>query len=111
MSKNFEQAYKELAQKETPDLWDRIEAGLTEKSAPKKTDISKDIGKDIQKQIVSDKPDEQRKNIVYKNKGICRKIHRDSGSCFVLGSHFTCSCFFEKVRRKVIFRGNDSGRK
>ena len=58
MSKNFEQAYKELAQKETPDLWDRIEAGLTEKSAPKKTDISKDIGKDIQKQIVSDKPDE-----------------------------------------------------
>lgn len=34
MSKNFEQAYKELAQSEIPDLWDRIEAGLKEKSAP-----------------------------------------------------------------------------
>ncbi|MDE6204293.1 MAG: hypothetical protein K2G19_12555, partial [Lachnospiraceae bacterium] len=34
MSKNFEQAYKELAQNEMPDLWDRIEAGLKDKSAP-----------------------------------------------------------------------------
>ncbi len=34
MNKNFEQAYKELAQNEIPDLWDRIEAGLKEKSAP-----------------------------------------------------------------------------
>lgn len=34
MSKDFEQAYKELAQNEIPDLWDRIEAGLKEKSAP-----------------------------------------------------------------------------
>lgn len=36
MSKDFEQAYKELANRETPDLWDRIEAGLSEKSAPEK---------------------------------------------------------------------------
>ena len=34
MNKNFEQAYKRLAQNEIPDLWDRIEAGLKEKSAP-----------------------------------------------------------------------------
>lgn len=34
MSKDFEKAYRELAQTEVPDLWDRIEAGLTEKSAP-----------------------------------------------------------------------------
>lgn len=31
MSKNFEEAYIELAQSEAPDLWDRIEAGLSEK--------------------------------------------------------------------------------
>lgn len=36
MSKDFEQAYKELAQSEIPDLWDRIEAGLSEKSTPEK---------------------------------------------------------------------------
>ena len=36
MSKDFEQAYKELAQIEVPDLWDRIEAGLKEKSTPEK---------------------------------------------------------------------------
>lgn len=36
MSKDFEQAYKELAQSEIPDLWDRIEAGLSEKSTPGK---------------------------------------------------------------------------
>lgn len=36
MSKDFEQAYKELAQSEIPDLWDRIEAGLSEKSTPDK---------------------------------------------------------------------------
>lgn len=34
MSKDFEKEYIELAQNEIPDLWDRIEAGLTEKSAP-----------------------------------------------------------------------------
>lgn len=34
MNKDFEKAYKELAKIEVPDLWDRIEAGLTEKSAP-----------------------------------------------------------------------------
>lgn len=34
MSKDFEKEYIELAQNEIPDLWDRIEAGLNEKSAP-----------------------------------------------------------------------------
>lgn len=47
MSKNFEQAYKELAQIEVPDLWDRIEAGLTSKSAPENSDINLDASKDI----------------------------------------------------------------
>lgn len=47
MSKNFEQAYKELAQKEAPDLWDRIEAGLTEKSAPKKPDVNRKRSSEI----------------------------------------------------------------
>ncbi len=36
MSRDFEKAYRELAQRECPDLWDRIEAGLIEKSAPEK---------------------------------------------------------------------------
>lgn len=31
MSKSFEKEYKELAQSKLPDLWDRIEAGLSEK--------------------------------------------------------------------------------
>lgn len=34
MNKDFEQSYRELAKNEVPDLWNRIEAGLTEKSAP-----------------------------------------------------------------------------
>lgn len=34
MKKDFEQAYRELAQNEAPDLWDRIEAGLSDKSTP-----------------------------------------------------------------------------
>lgn len=36
MNKDFEEAYKELARVEAPDLWDRIENGLNEKSAPVK---------------------------------------------------------------------------
>lgn len=32
MSKDFEQAYRELAESEIPDLWDRIEAGLESRS-------------------------------------------------------------------------------
>ncbi len=36
MNKDFEKAYKELARVEAPDLWDRIENGLNEKSAPVK---------------------------------------------------------------------------
>ena len=34
MSKDFEQAYRELAESEIPDLWERIEAGLESKSTP-----------------------------------------------------------------------------
>ncbi len=34
MSKDFEQAYKELAREEAPDLWGRIEAGIDSQSAP-----------------------------------------------------------------------------
>lgn len=34
MKKDFEKAYRALAETEAPDLWDRIEAGLGEKSAP-----------------------------------------------------------------------------
>ncbi len=43
MSKNFEQAYRELAQNEAPDLWDRIEAGLTEKSAPENRIVNENV--------------------------------------------------------------------
>ena len=31
MNKSFEEEYKALAQSKLPDLWDRIEAGLSEK--------------------------------------------------------------------------------
>lgn len=34
MSKDFEQAYRELAEREIPDLWDRIEAGLESRTTP-----------------------------------------------------------------------------
>lgn len=34
MSKDFEKEYRELTKNETPDLWNRIEAGLHEKNAP-----------------------------------------------------------------------------
>lgn len=34
MNRDFEQEYKELAKTEVPDLWNRIEAGLAEKSTP-----------------------------------------------------------------------------
>lgn len=45
MSRDFEKEYIELAQNEIPDLWDRIEAGLTEKTVPEppKTDKPKMI--------------------------------------------------------------------
>ena len=43
MNKDFEQAYRELAQSEIPDLWDRIEAGLSEKSTPEKEQEKKRI--------------------------------------------------------------------
>ena len=41
MKKEFEKAYKELAETEVPDLWDRIEADLSEKSAPAETKAEK----------------------------------------------------------------------
>lgn len=45
MSKDFEQAYKELAQNEVPDLWNRIEAGLSEKSTSRKTEEQRKMKK------------------------------------------------------------------
>ena len=47
MNKDFEQAYRELAQSEIPDLWDRIEAGLSEKSTPEKEQEKKQEKKRI----------------------------------------------------------------
>lgn len=41
MSKNFEAEYKKLAFDQVPDLWDRIEAGLSEKSTPKMDEMPK----------------------------------------------------------------------
>lgn len=45
MNRDFEKEYIELAQNEIPDLWDRIEAGLSEKSVPEteKTNNPKNI--------------------------------------------------------------------
>lgn len=41
MNRDFEKEYIELAQNEIPDLWDRIEAGLTEKSVPETEEADK----------------------------------------------------------------------
>ena len=38
MSKDYERAYTELAKSEAPDLWDRIECGLTERSTQPEAD-------------------------------------------------------------------------
>ena len=43
MSKDFEQAYRELAESEIPDLWDRIEAGLESRSTSEEIGIAEDI--------------------------------------------------------------------
>lgn len=51
MSKDFEKAYRKLAQSECPDLWDRIEAGLIEKSAPGKQEAETDFQVLVQKDI------------------------------------------------------------
>ena len=40
--KNFENEYTEMMQEEMPDLWGRIEAGLTEKQPQTVTDITKE---------------------------------------------------------------------
>ncbi len=37
--KNLEDEYKRFNQEETPDLWNRIEAGLTDKKAKPKKNI------------------------------------------------------------------------
>lgn len=50
MKKDFEQAYRELAQNEAPDLWDRIEAGLSEKSAPATVKVRIQVTKPAQQQ-------------------------------------------------------------
>ena len=50
MKKDFEQAYKELAQNEAPDLWDRIEAGLSEKSTPESVKVRIQITKPAEQQ-------------------------------------------------------------
>lgn len=41
MSKNFEEEYKQYIQEHTPDLWKRIEAGLSEKKVPTKRKVIK----------------------------------------------------------------------
>ncbi len=41
MSKDFEQAYKELAESGIPDLWDRIEAGLESRPTPEENALAK----------------------------------------------------------------------
>ncbi|MCM1136309.1 MAG: hypothetical protein NC400_12135 [Clostridium sp.] len=47
MSKDFEQAYKDLMQAEAPDLWNRIEAGLESKSAPEEKIAEKEPKKKV----------------------------------------------------------------
>lgn len=66
MSKDFEQAYRELAEREIPDLWDRIEAGLESKSTPedgkeKIEDVRNDIRDDIEAGEVSSRKPEKKK--------------------------------------------------
>lgn len=66
MSKDFEQAYRELAEREIPDLWDRIEAGLESKSTPedgkeKIEDVRNDIRDDIEAGEVSSRMSEKKK--------------------------------------------------
>ena len=60
MSKNFEKEYIALTEVEVPDLWDRIEAGLTPKSAqnPEKNEASMI---EFQKEVVSKNESENKK--------------------------------------------------
>ena len=60
MSKNFEKEYIALTEVEVPDLWDRIEAGLTHKSAqnPEKNEASMI---EFQKEVVSKNESENKK--------------------------------------------------
>lgn len=75
MSKDFEQAYKELAQNEIPDLWDRIEAGIESRSTPTDGRVS-----DMQDELkapfsLQEDPEESRlheldENVIRKKKGL-----------------------------------------
>lgn len=54
MSKNFEEEYKALANEELPDLWNRIEAGLTPKNtALLEEETDKQIVKEKEKKVIS----------------------------------------------------------
>jgi len=60
MSKNFEQEYKALAENDLPDLWNRIEAGLssktiTSKSSEAKESIGETEAEEIQEVITGKK--------------------------------------------------------
>lgn len=63
MSKNFAEEYKTLANEELPDLWNRIEAGLT----PKTTALAKDIPEDVpaEEKVMPDKKPEKGKVIAF----------------------------------------------
>ncbi|MBD5457215.1 MAG: hypothetical protein HDR27_01420 [Lachnospiraceae bacterium] len=43
MERDFEQEFRELKQNEIPDLWNRIEAGLSEKKNTKMISVSEDV--------------------------------------------------------------------
>jgi len=77
MSKDFEQAYRELAESEIPDLWDRIEAGLENRSTPegetrealseKEAGIASDISETPRKAVPAEgKKGQRRSRIIFK---------------------------------------------
>ena len=73
MSKDFEQAYRELAEREIPDLWDRIEAGLESKSTP-------EDGKEKIEDVRNDIRDDKRKKVS------CEQIFKNGSSGGLRGS-------------------------
>ena len=60
MSKDFEKEYIALTEVEVPDLWDRIEAGLTLKSAQKPNTNEASLT-EFQKEVVSENKSENKK--------------------------------------------------
>ena len=60
MSKDFEKEYIALTEVEVPDLWDRIEAGLTPKSAQKPNTNEASLT-EFQKEVVSENKSENKK--------------------------------------------------